>query len=114
MPFLIEGRHWMTAAEAAEVLQIRENSVRTLARVGKLKRRTDTGSVLIELRSVYDYAESRGPWPPHGVYGGKAALEENPKHWMTPAEATEVLQIRETRARRARPKHPKRGNPKCR
>lgn len=76
MPGVTVGvTRYLTVKEAADLLEVTQDHVRGLARVGTLTRNHETGRVLVSEASVLSYKSSRGPWRPAGVVGGAQAAK---------------------------------------
>lgn len=71
----LEGHVWLTAREAAAVLEVGADHVRALRRSGVLAGRRDAGLWLVKRADVFRYQACRGAWRPGGVVGGKPAQE---------------------------------------
>lgn len=65
----------VSVRRAAQLLEVSEQHVRALVRTGKLEGSREAGPLVIDQESLIAYKGDRGVWQPHGVAGGKPALE---------------------------------------
>lgn len=68
-------RTQVSVRRAAQLLEVSDQHVRALVRKGTLEGSREAGPLVIDLDSVLRYKGERGVWQPHGVAGGKPALE---------------------------------------
>lgn len=68
-------RVMISVQQAARLLEVEPQHVRHLVRCGKITGSREAGPLVIDQDSVIAYKGSRGVWGPHGVAGGKRALE---------------------------------------
>lgn len=68
-------RSHVSVRRAAQLLEVSDQHVRALVREGKLEGSREAGPLVIDLDSVIAYKGQRGVWQPHGVAGGKKALQ---------------------------------------
>lgn len=68
-------RTQVSVRRAAQLLEVSDQHVRALVRTGKLEGSREAGPLVIDQESLLRYKGERGVWQPHGVAGGKPALE---------------------------------------
>lgn len=66
-------RVMISVKEAAQLLEVEPSQVRHLVRKERIEGDRSTGVLLCDQNSVIHYRQSRGPWRPGGVLGGKKA-----------------------------------------
>lgn len=71
--YTIDGREWLTPAEAARWLEVSISQVRNLARSGRLHWMRERRQLYVDAQSVREYQRTRGAWRPAGIVGGKPA-----------------------------------------
>lgn len=68
---VLGGRAYVSADVAASLLRVTPAHVRRLLRSGRLVGSVLSGRWWVQLGSLRQYESERGPWPVHGVFGGR-------------------------------------------